>query len=535
MRKVFCFLLFTFYTAFSNAQPKLVVGIVIDQMRYDYIDRYWNKFGNHGFKRLVNEGFFCKNTNYNYVPTITAPGHASIYTGATPSVHGIVANDWVDKETKGNVYCVYDHSVNSVGTANSSGKMSPKNLISSTIGEELKKASIHSKVIGIALKDRGAILPAGHTANAAYWYDGTSGNWITSSYYMKELPAWVNNFNRKELAKSYLSQDWTTILPIGQYTESDADDNVCERIFKGKDKPTFPYDLPSLMKTNGGFELIRTTPFGNSFTKDFSIETIKNEALGKDSITDLLCVSFSSTDNIGHYFGPQSVEVEDCYIRLDKDIAELLIFLDEFVGKKEYLFFLTADHGGSEAILCLQKKNIPAGVIHEKVIAESLKKKFSDQYGDSILMAVSGYDVYLNKSKIAEKKLNMEDIQKATVQCLLKMEGIADAITSVDIQNNTFQDSIRSKVKAGFNAKRSGDVIFVLKPNWLSGYNKGASHGSPYRYDTHVPLILFGWNINGGSTSNKIAITDIAPTISHLLGIPKTNGNTGKPIMNFIK
>ena len=520
---------------FSSAQPKLIVGVVVDQMRYDYIDRYWNKFGNDGFKRLVNEGFFCKNTNYNYVPTLTAPGHASIYTGTTPSVHGIIANDWVDKETKGNVYCVYDHTVNPVGTTNSSGKMSPQNLISPTIGEELKKINTNSKVIGIALKDRGAILPAGHNANAAYWYDGASGNWITSSYYMEQLPVWVNNFNKKEYPKQYLSKQWTTILPIDQYTESDVDDNVCENSFKGKDKPTFPYDLTTLMKTNGGLELIRNTPFGNSFTKIFSIETIKNEGLGKDSITDFLCVSFSSTDYIGHQFGPQSVEVEDCYIRLDKDIAELLKYLDENVGKKDYLFFLTADHGGSEAILCLQKKNIPAGVIHEKVIAEALKKEFFDKYGDSILMEVSGFDVYLDKSKIIERKLNMEDIQNTTVRHLLKTDGIADAITSAYIQNNTFQDTIRSKVKAGFNSARSGDVVFVLKPNWLSGYSKGASHGSPYSYDTHVPLIFFGWNIMNGSTTDKIAITDIAPTIYHLLNIPKTNSSSRSLIRALVR
>src|ERR1035437_5761903 len=334
MKRIFIFSLLTFHFSFTNAQPKLVVGIVVDQMRYDYIQKYWNKFGDEGFKRLVNEGMFCKNVHYNYVPTFTGPGHASIYTGTTPATNGIVSNNWIDKDNKKGIYCAEDKSVNTVGSSSSAGQMSPKNLISSTVGEELKKYSDgKSKVIGIALKDRGAILPAGHNANAAYWYDGSNGNWITSTYYIKELPQWVNDFNKKESAKKYLSQVWTTSLLIEQYTESDMDDNNCEELFKGKEKPIFPYDLPTLMKDNGGLGLIKSTPFGNSLTKDFAIETIKNENLGKGNADDFLSVSFSSTDYIGHQFGPQSVEVEDCYIRLDKDIAGLLKFLDEWVGK----------------------------------------------------------------------------------------------------------------------------------------------------------------------------------------------------------
>src|ERR1035437_9641055 len=461
------------FTAICFSQPKLVVGIVVDQMRYDYIDRYWNKFGNDGFKRLVNEGYNCKNTNYNYVPTFTGPGHASIYTGTTPSVHGIVSNQWVDKETKKNIYCAYDSSVSSVGGNGSAGQMSPRNLISSTVGEELKKYSnSKSKVIGIALKDRGAILPAGHNATAAYWYDGTNGNWITSTYYMKELPQWVSDFNKKESAKKYLSQVWATSLPIEQYTESDADDNVCEEPFKGKDKPTFPYDLPALMKDNGELGLIRSTPFGNSFAKDFAMETIKNENLGKGNAADFLCLSFSSTDYIGHQFGPQSVEVEDCYIRLDKDIAELLKFLDEWVGKNNVLIFLTADHGAGESVPCLWKRNIHAGVIDEKTVSDSLKKFFLRTYSDtSLLMAISDFDVYLDRIKITERKLNLEEVQSKSVQYLLKMDGIADAIISADIEKKKFQDSIRPKVKAGFYPDRCGDMIFVLKSGWLEGYH----------------------------------------------------------------
>jgi len=535
---LFYFLFFTFYFLNCEAQsPKLVVGIVVDQMRYDYIDKYWNKFGNDGFKRLVNEGFFCKKTNYNYVPTFTGPGHASIYTGATPAVNGIVSNQWINRENRNPVYCAYDNTVNGVGSSTDAGKMSPQNLISSTIGEELrKKFQNKSKVIGIALKDRGAILPAGHNPTAAYWYDGSNGNWISSTYYMKELPQWVNDFNKKESAKKYLSQPWTTLLPIETYTESDADDNDCEQLLIGKEKPIFPYDLSALMKDNGGLALIKVTPFGNSLTKDFAVETIKNENLGKGSNTDFLCVSFSSTDYIGHQFGPQSVEVEDCYLRLDKELADLLKFLDEWAGKNNVLVFLTADHAAGESVPCLQKKNIPSGVVDEKVISDSLKKFFLRTYSDtSLLMAVSDFDVYLDREKINKKNLNVANVSYKASQYLMKMDGIAEALTATTIDEEKFQDSIRSKVKAGFYPNRCGDIIFVLKPHWLEGYHKGTSHGSPYEYDTHVPLLWWGYTVKQGSSNEAITITQIAPTVSKLLKIPKPSGCTSKPISSLVK
>lgn len=534
MKRISLFLLLAIGCLRSTAQPKLVVGIVVDQMRYDYIDKYWNKFGNDGFKRLVNQGYNCKNTNYNYVPTFTGPGHASIYTGTTPATHGIVSNEWVDVRTGNKVYCAYDGQVGSVGTGTSAGKMSPQNMISSTVGEELRKFNYNaSKVIGIALKDRGAILPAGHKANAAYWFDGTTGNWITSTYYMNQLPAWVEGFNKLELAKNYLSQPWSTLFPMVNYTESDPDDSNCESPFSGKDRPVFPYDLPALMNANGGLGLIRSTPFGNSFTKDFVLETIKRENMGKGAVPDLLCVSFSSTDYIGHQFGPQSVEVEDCYLRLDKDLAELLDFLDKWVGKDKALVFLTSDHGASEAVPCLQKKNIESGVIHEKTIADSLKKFLLRSYGDTILLGVNDFDVYFNRKKIKIKAPDLHAISRSAADYLARMNGIADALTESDIQAGIFsapKDSVRSKIKSGFYPGRSGDVIFVLKPGWLEGYSTGTSHGSPYWYDTHVPLLWWGYNIKKGSTEAAVTITQVAPTLSEILKIPDPDGCISEPI-----
>lgn len=543
----FCTLLLLFFlllwhtSLISFSQPKLVVGIVIDQMRYDYIEKYWNKFGNDGFKRLVNEGFSCKNTNYNYVPTFTAPGHASIYTGSVPSVHGIVSNAWIDKERKKVSYCVYDQTVSGVGTTSYAGKMSPRNLLSGTVCDELQNGTQHrSKVIGIALKDRGAILPAGHKATAAYWFD--NGNWISSTYYMKELPKWVNDFNKKELVKKYLSQQWTTLLPIEEYTASDVDDNECENLFKGIQKPVFPYNLPTLMKENGGLGLIRSTPFGNSLTKDFAMDAIRNENMGKRGVTDFLCISFSSPDIIGHQFGPQSVEIQDCYLRLDKDISEFLTFLEKWVGKHNVLVFLTSDHGTAEAVPCTQKKGLDAGIIHEKALSDSLKNFSVRTFNDTFLMGVSDFDIYLNHEHIIQKGLNVADVSYRMAKYLTKFDGIAYAITATELKNEknfhigeNSHDSILAKVKAGFHPVRSGDIIFVLKPNWLEGFNKGATHGSPYKYDTHVPLIWWGYTVKSGSSDEPVAITQITPTLVELLNISKPKGCNSDPIKLPVK
>src|ERR1051325_387002 len=361
--------------------PKLIVGIVVDQMRADYIYKYWNKYGNDGFRRLVNEGYSCKNTNYNYVPTYTAPGHASVYTGSTPCVHGIVGNNWYDKSNGKNVYCVEDYSVHAVGGNEKSGQMSPKNLLSTTIGDQLKLSdNMGSKVIGIALKDRGAILPAGHSANAAYWFDPETGNWISSTYYKKELPSWVNDFNKKGLTNKYTSQPWNLLLPPDQYSESVPDDNKYEGKFSGENAPVFPHDIPKLLAANGGAGLIRSTPFGNSLTKDFAIQTITSENLGKGNFTDMLCVSFSSTDFVGHMYGPQSMEVEDTYLRLDKDIAELLKFLDGWVGKGNVVVFLTADHGGCETPAYLNDHGIPGGNIDTRKVQDTMVVKIGRRF-----------------------------------------------------------------------------------------------------------------------------------------------------------
>lgn len=517
------------------SSPGLVVGIVIDQMRYDYLYRFWNKYSSDGFKRLVNDGFVFSNTNFNYIPTYTGPGHACIYTGTTPAYNGIISNEWYDPYQKKVIYCVGDSTVMPVGTTSISGKMSPRNLLSTTVTDELKLATnMSSKVIGISLKDRGAILPAGRSANAAYWHDPYTNNWITSTYYMTELPAWVNNFNKRKMSDSLLNNKWTTLLPIEQYTESTADDNAYEGVFTGELKPVFPHDLPALKATES--ELIRETPFGNTFTKEFVMAAVHGENLGKGKATDFLTISFSSTDYVGHIFGINAIELEDTYLRLDRDIAALLKFLDEWTGNN-YLLFLTADHGAANNPEYARDRHLNAGKFESGTLVDTLKKFIKQIYGSDTLIANAGANnIYLNRSYIESKKMNLEEIQNKCAAFVTKLTGVSTAMTATELARGISRTGIYSFMQNGFNVKRSADVMIQLQPGWVDWFSKtGTSHGTAYSYDTHVPLIFFGKRIKAGSSADPVSVCDIAPTISTLLNIEFPSGNVGKPLAPFFK
>jgi predicted AlkP superfamily pyrophosphatase or phosphodiesterase len=532
--KLFFILFFSAVAANSFSQkkaPKLVVGIVVDQMRADYIYRYWNRFGDGGFKRLVNDGFFCKNTHYNYVPTYTGPGHCSIYTGATPSVHGIIANDWYVKEIGATQYCVSDKQVKPVGTASENGYMSPKNQLTTTLGDELKLfTNGRSKVFGVALKDRSSILPVGHAANAAFWYDSETGNFISSDWYVKELPVWLNNFNAKKLPKQYLEKGWSTLYPIETYTNSLADDNKYELAPNKKPKPVFPYDYKEQLEKNN-FDILKATPWGNTITKDLAIECLKSEAMGKDDFTDMLCISFSSTDIIGHAYGIRSVEVEDVYLRLDKDLEELLKALDKEVGDDNYVLFLTADHGAADVASYLKDLKIPAGYVREGALTMEIKTFCEKQFNAALIKNISNQQIFLDANMISQLKLNTDDIEKTIANKLVQMDGIAEAYPSSVLKYESYKaDNLKSLFTNGYNHKRSGNVAFSYLPGWLDIQETGTTHGAAYGYDTHVPLIFFGAGIKKGESVKNYYITEIAPTISILLNNPFPNGCTSKPI-----
>lgn len=518
-------------------QPKLVVGIVVDQMRYDYLTRFYNKYGEGGFKRLVNGGFNCKNSHYNYVPTYTGPGHASIFTGATPKMHGVIANYWYDKITDGTVYCTSDNSVLAVGSYSELERMSPHRMKTNTFADENRLfTQMKGKTIGISIKDRGAILPAGHSANGAYWFRGKNeGRFITSTYYMKSLPKWVEDFNNSNAAKSYF-KTWNTLYDISTYTESGDDLNNFENGFIGKTTATFPYDFSKLKDQNEGFDIIKVSPYGNNLVSDFAIAALEGEQLGKDTITDVLTISFSSTDYVGHNFGVNSKEIQDTYLRLDKDIEHLLKALDNKVGVGEYTVFLTSDHGAVEVPSYLKSKKIPAGYFDSKTFTTKLKTFVAKRFTASDLIKnISNNQVFLNRKKIALLNLNLTEIQDAIVNEIINYENIDKVYTAKTMQTTQFTTGIENLLQNGFNQKRSGDVIFVLDPAVISYVTKGSTHGSGLNYDTHVPLVFFGKGIRKGGTYKKTEITDIAPTISALLGISFPNAATGNVLEFIIK
>ncbi|WP_425077448.1 alkaline phosphatase PafA [Psychroserpens sp. S379A] len=530
---LFVGLFFATNTAQSqNDNPKLVVGIVVDQMRYDYLTRFYDKYGEGGFKRLMNEGFNCKNNHFNYVPTYTGPGHASVYTGTTPKYHGIISNNWYDKTLKTDVYCASDAKVNSVGTSSDAGKMSPHRMLTTTFSDENRLfTQMQGKTIGIALKDRGAILPAGHTANAAYWFHGKDeGRFISSTYYMNVLPKWVDNFNTSNKAASYFKV-WDTYYDISTYTESGTDNNSFEGGFKGKEDATFPYDLNSLKAKNRNFDILKSTPFGNSLTTDFALAAINGEHLGQDQFTDVITISYSSTDYVGHNFGVNSKEIQDTYIRLDKDLERLLQFLDANIGKGEYTVFLTSDHGAVDVPSYLQSVKVPAGYLDYNKRKEQFQKFLKETYGTTeIVEKVSNNQIFINKEKLKALGLNLQKLEQDFVNEQITYKNVAKAYTATSMTSTNFTTGIEALLQNGFNQKRSGDVIVVDDIAYIAYSRTGSTHGSGLNYDTHVPLLFFGKGIKKGHTYKKTVIPDIAPTISALLGISFPNGSTGQPL-----
>src|ERR1700744_2480111 len=389
-------------------RPKLVVGIVVDQMRWDYLYRFYERYQDNGFKRLLNEGFSCDNTQVDYIPTFTAPGHSCIYTGSVPAIHGMAGNDFIIQATGKSMYCTEDSTVQTLGSTSTAGQMSPRNLLTNTVTDELRLATnFRSKVIGIALKARGGILPAGHTANAAYWFDDKSGNWISSTYYMKDLPQWVKDFNEQKLPETYLKLDWTPLYPIDTYVQTLPDDSKYEGKFKVTDAPTLPVKTSALYKGNLG--LIRSTPYGNTFTMDMAVAAINNEQLGQHDVTDFLALSLSSPNYIGHQFGINAVEIEDTYLRLDRDIANFLSYLDAKVGKGNYTVFLSADHGAAHNTAFLKDHGIPADVWDEKNELGKMNKMLMDKYKiDSLIISLDNYQVNLNYHIINYLRLDEE-------------------------------------------------------------------------------------------------------------------------------
>lgn len=520
-------------------RPKLVVGIMVDQMRWDYLYRFYERYGNGGFKRMLNEGFSCENAYINYIPSVTGIGHTTVYTGSVPAIHGITGNDWIIQETGKTIYCAEDTTVSTVGSnSKSAGQMSPKNMLVTSMTDELRLATnFRSKVISIASKDRGAILPGGHTANAAYWYDGSSGNWITSTFYMDKLPTWLTNFNEQKYPEKYLKQDWNTLYPIETYIQSSKDNVPYEGKFAGMDSPTFPVKTSELMKK--GLGILTNTPYGSSLTLDLAKAALDNEGLGADAITDFLAISVSSPDYIGHQFGPNSVEVEDTYLRLDRDLAAFFSHLDSKVGKGNYTVFLTADHAVQHNSGYLADNKINTGVFESSNVLKQLNTALEAEFKvKNIAKSFSNYAVSLNYEAIKSNNLSENAIKNSCIEFLKKQPGVAFVVDIANVQNTTIPAIYKEKIINGYHPERSGVIQIVLEPAWYSGSSQratGATHGTMNPADTHIPMVFMGWGIKQGKTNNPYNMTDIAPTITGLLRIQEPNGNIGKAVNEALK
>ncbi|MBS1523996.1 MAG: alkaline phosphatase family protein [Bacteroidetes bacterium] len=523
-------------------RPKLVVGIVVDQMRWDYLYRFYDRYQQNGFKRLLNEGFSCDNTQIDYIPTFTAPGHSCIYTGSVPAIHGIAGNDFIIQATGKSMYCTEDTTVKTLGSTSKAGEMSPRNLLTTTVTDELKLATnFRSKVIGIALKDRGGILPAGHTANAAYWFDDKSGNWISSTYYMTDLPEWVKDFNSQKLAENYLKLDWNPLYPVDTYVQTLPDNSKYEGKFAGTDSPTLPVKTSAIYKKTG-LGLIRSTPYGNTFTLDLAVAAINGEQLGQHDVPDFLAVSLSSPDYIGHQFGPNSVEIEDAYLRLDRDLASFLTYLDAKVGRGNYTVFLTADHGAAHNTAFLRDHGIPADVWDEGAIRDSLNKFLLAKYKiEKLVLSFANYQVNFNNQVIAYAHVDKEALKKDCIEFMQRQPGVAYAVDMKKAATANIPEELRMRIVNGYNRERSGDIQVILFPAWFTGHGSGDSgptgttHGTWNPYDTHIPLVLMGWGIQHGHLNRETHMTDIAPTVAALLHIQAPNGCIGKPIPEVLK
>ena len=524
-----------------ESRPKLVIGIVVDQMRYDYLYRFYDKYSEKGFKRFLNDGFSCENTHYNYTPTNTAPGHASIFTGATPMNHGIINNNWYSRAENRMFYCTEDTTVKGLGTENPKdkrGKMSPHNLKTSTITDELRLATNQkAKVIGVSIKDRGAILPSGHIANGAYWYDSNSGNMISSTYYFENLPKWVSDFNEKKQADKYIKQGWELLLPLEDYTESLKDENNYEEYPTKNKKATFPYFIDKYDEKRR-YKQFPYTAQANTFLRDFAEEAILKEELGKDEVTDFLTLSFSATDYIGHRYGIYSVEVEDTYLRLDRELAALFDFLDKQIGEGEYTLFLTADHAASPASSHLHDLQFDAEYLEWDSMKVELNTFLEKTYGKGDFVSYfNEQDVYLNRELLLQKNISLQEAQQKTSEFLLTQKGITQTITATELHKQIQRTGFLQLVQNGFNHRLSPDVGFLFQSGYMDSYYEkgGTTHGTPYNYDTQVPLLFFGKHIPKGKTYRRVEITDIAATMAALLKLQQPSGCVGNPIVEIFE
>jgi hypothetical protein len=497
MRKLlFCLATVASLLAAAPKKPKLVLAVVVDQFRYDYLTRFRSDY-TAGFNRLLTQGAVFTNAQYEHFPTVTAVGHSTFLSGATPSISGIVGNDWYDRDEGRQVTSVSDSKTQLVGGRGGAGS-SPGRLLVSTVGDELKIADLgRSRVVGVSLKDRSAILPAGHMANGAYWFDNTSGNFVSSTFYFADLPPWVKAFNDSRPAARYAGATWLN--------------------------HKMPDDGKEL------YAALAASPFGNELIAALAERAIEVEELGRHDFTDVLAVSFSSNDYVGHEVGPDAAEVREMAIRTDKVLGELLAAAEKSAGADNVLVVLTADHGVAPLPEVNQARRMPGGRpptgIFNKNAEEALARKFGS---GKWIVGGSEHTLYFNQELIAERKLDSADVNRTAAEALSKLPHVFRVYTRDQLARGAVQpDLISRRVMNGFYARRSGDVEILLEPYWIFT-QKEATHGTAFDYDTHVPVIFMGAGIRPGRYYQSIVVNDIAPTLAAILDVETPSGSVGR-------
>ena len=516
-------------------EPKLIVAIVVDQLRYDYLEKFREQFCGNGFRLLMDRGAFFTYAHYDYAPTVTGPGHASYLSGTSPAFHGIIGNEWFDRGTQKMVNCVDDSNVQGVGASGKYGSRSPQHFVGSNFADELRLRH-HSRVIGISLKDRGAILPAGKKPAGAYWLDSPSGRFITSTYYKKELPAWVEKFNSRELPKSYMGKSWSRLLDEKFYDAP----SPAIGAGNGDRNPANPTEFTRTIKLSKseGYETIVPTPFGNELLTEFAVAALDGEQLGTTLRPDLLCISYSSTDACGHIYGPYSQEEQDIILRLDRQLETLFKTIDNKVGLKNTMIVLTADHG----VAPTPESSVAEGLQAERIdllpLMGNLSEKLAEHFGEGKLLLtprlVDG-NLYFNHETLAQRKISIDEACEFVSAWARGTGKFFAAYTRRQLLEGRAFGPIGESVMKGFNAERSGDVVLVLKPFCIPRAGAtGTTHGSPFSYDTHVPVLMFGEGIRSGRYADPFYITDIVPTLCARLGLNEPAACIGKPFVKAL-
>lgn len=533
LRKLFIFLLAAAAvpraraaSAISRHKPRLVVNIVVSQMRYDYLLRFADNFGDKGFHTLVREGSLCTRAAYDYALTRTGSGLATLVTGTNPAMHGVVGGRWFNYTTGEAIDLAADKKAFTVGSDEYDGQYSPRGLIASAVGDQLKSTVKDSKVVSVALDPVSAVVMGGHSADAVYWLNGKNGKWVTSNYYVSALPKWVEKFNDDGAVTGYSSLKWDITRPLKAYHNEEYTDISVDST-KG-----ISFDF--LTRKKYDYDRLCATPAGNTLVKDFAVQAIIYEGLGNDDSPDILNIVFDASRHIGEKYGTGSIELEDSYYRLDEDIAALLGFLDTQVGRDRLLVVLTSDHGASDPIRA--DSRMPAGLFDNSQFAAIISGFLGAQLGPGDwLLKFENRQIYLNRSLLYQKGHKLEDIQNRVANFAIQFSGVSQAVTATALQNGHFTGGVMGRMQNSFFPRNSGDVMINLMPGWIE-YTEGklSDSGSPYNYDTHVPLIWYGGVVGNSDVEHDVNMADVAPTIADILGIAPPPAATGTPIPEIL-